>query len=62
MLEKLIGDLTQPSAMETAYTWRFAMEHPYLHTFIKISDSFLYVVVAFGAYVVVKKIMKNKTQ
>lgn len=62
MLEKLIGDFGQTSHLETAFQWKFAFEHPYLHTFIEISDSFLYVVVAFGAYIVVKHIMKKKAE
>lgn len=60
MLEKLIGDLGKDSSMETFYFWKFASEHPYLHTLVKISDSLTYVVVFFGAYYLIKRIMKKK--
>lgn len=59
MLEKLIGDLGSKGNMETILEWKFAMSHPYLHTIIEISDSFLYVVLFVGGYMVVKKLFTS---
>jgi hypothetical protein len=62
MLEKLIGDLGKESNMETFYFWKWADAHPLLHTVIELSGSISYVVIFFGAYMVVKYVMKRKTE
>jgi hypothetical protein len=60
MLEKLIGDLGKQSNMETFYFWKWADDHPALHTIIELSDSLSYVVIIFVGYAVVKYFLKKK--
>lgn len=60
MLEKLIGNVAPVDHASSALAWKWAFEHPLLHTFIEVSGPSLYVVIVIAGAAVVRGLFRGR--
>ncbi|NOU98426.1 hypothetical protein [Paenibacillus planticolens] len=59
MFDKLLG-LTAPDRVSEAFMWRWATEHPVLHTIIEVTNQpYFLVAVVFVGYHVIRRMVRR---